>query len=75
MTVKHPCFSCTLPDCDERSAYCNLRKSLNTYDRNRRAGRPVSDELRQCANIAWNEFYGIARRERERCRRDAEAQS
>ncbi|WP_346915100.1 hypothetical protein [uncultured Roseibium sp.] len=57
----HPCFSCKLPDCDDGSPRCALRRASNEYSRLNKAGEPVSNELRTKANIAWNELYSHTR--------------
>lgn len=40
--MDHPCFHCTLPDCDETSARCEIRVQNLRYRRKQRAGR-ISD--------------------------------
>lgn len=61
MTAKatsHPCLSCPLPDCDESSFSCPLRKAIRDYARLRHNGETVTDELRRRYSIAHVELYG-----------------
>lgn len=67
--ANHPCFECTLPDCDETSKACALRMALNRYDNCRRKKLPVTERIRRQYSIAWKELYGFAKREREALRR------
>lgn len=60
----HPCFSCPLPDCDDKSSRCPLRKILSRESVMRRQGVPVSQELRQQRSIAYREIYYWERRVR-----------
>jgi len=59
--AEHPCFSCALPDCDDRSRRCALRRALNTYDSYRRRGEPRPDDVKLLYNIAYDEIYAGAR--------------
>ena len=77
---EHPCFSCRLPDCDERSDRCALCQALRQYDYLSRHKRPVPDDVKARYRIAWRELYHPAKLERaaekkrrERDGRDAEA--
>lgn len=65
----HPCFSCILPDCDERSRDCVAKKALNTYRHRYENGLPISDELLLRKRFAYRELYGSAHDERERSKR------
>ena len=62
----HPCFFCTLADCDDGSPDCGLRKARNRYKRAMDAKQPVSDLLRAQNNIAYQELYAAERNERRR---------
>lgn len=70
--IQHPCFECSLPDCDDKAKACALRMALNRYDNCRRKGLPISEQIRQQYTIAWRELYMLAKREREAMRRQAE---
>lgn len=59
----HPCFSCTLPDCDERDRRCGLKRALNIYHSLLKRKEPVPDKVRLARNIAYNELYGDRHRE------------
>lgn len=53
-----PCFSCALPDCDERDRRCNVRRLANSYHtKNHRAeSHLVTEAERVAANrlfILW----------------------
>lgn len=60
----HPCFSCTLPDCNERDRRCALKRALCRYHNARRRKEPITEELRQGHNIAYAELYGDQHRKR-----------
>ncbi|MGR9252702.1 hypothetical protein [Rhizobium leguminosarum] len=59
----HPCFFCTLPDCDERDRRCGLKRALNIYHSLLKRKEPVPDKIRLARNIAYNELYGARHRE------------
>lgn len=67
----HPCLDCPLPDCDETSSKCNLRRAANTYHNLRRRGEHISDEVRQRYNIAFAELHADKRNEKRRAAREA----
>lgn len=67
--TEHPCLNCRLPDCDDGSKACELRKALNEYDRYKRAKIPAPVEVRRRNAIAYREFYAVAKRERALQRR------
>lgn len=67
----HPCLSCPLPDCDDSSSKCPLRKALVEESGRRKKGLPVDDDLKRRRSIAFHEIYYWERRERERLRREA----
>lgn len=54
----HPCLCCSLPDCDEKSKACGLRRALNRYYYFRRRNLPVPDNVRALYSLAWRELYG-----------------
>ncbi|TBB88276.1 hypothetical protein ELH41_16225 [Rhizobium ruizarguesonis] len=58
----HPCFECVLPDCDERSSACLLKRAYSEPYRYRSAGLPVPDEVRQRASMAHHELYALKSR-------------
>ena len=53
----HPCFSCTLPDCDEASRACGLRQVINLGRRKYRGGERLTEDERQRFNAARRELY------------------
>lgn len=58
-----PCFKCTLPDCDETSPKCDLRKLYQAADRkSKRKSRP---ELTPLEHEGRRAFYSIWRLEHE----------
>lgn len=61
----HPCLTCPLPDCDDRSSRCPLRKALSAYTRARHQKR-ISAEIRRGYAIAFREFYHSGRARRGR---------
>lgn len=42
----HPCLSCRLPDCDERSKGCALRRTFNAATWKRKHGLPMTEAER-----------------------------
>lgn len=58
-----PCFSCTLPDCDERHSQCKVRKLANSYHFKTHHGLAhcVTDEERE-ANNRVHQFWALERR-------------
>lgn len=60
----HPCFTCRLSDCDERSNGCALRQALRQYDYHSRHKLPVPEELKSRYRIAWRELYQPVKLER-----------
>lgn len=60
----HPCLSCALPDCDDASKSCGLRRAIALRDRKRRLQLPLSAAEREAYNAAWTELYGISRNAR-----------
>lgn len=54
--LSHPCFNCILPDCDDKSALCNLRRSYNEYQRLTYKGLPVTEEQHRNYRAAWKEL-------------------
>lgn len=61
---KHPCLSCTLPDCDDRSPRCELRRAVALYSRTRKHGGVVTDDLRAAATTAHYELWQLEARAR-----------
>ncbi|OWV67904.1 hypothetical protein ATY76_13315 [Rhizobium sp. R339] len=59
----HPCFSCTLPDCDERDRRCGLKRALNIYHSLLKRKEPIPERVRVARNHAYNELYGERHRE------------
>ncbi|ADZ70088.1 hypothetical protein [Polymorphum gilvum] len=57
----HPCFSCKLPDCDDQSSDCGLRRACNAYRRCIKKGEEISQEMRAKYNIAYKEIYADRR--------------
>lgn len=62
------CFSCVLPDCDDRHRDCLLRRAANRYASASRAKREISEADRE----ARNEFFMIWKGEREAKRSESE---
>lgn len=69
----HPCLSCPLPDCDDSSSKCPLRKILSRESTMRKRGEQVPDELRRLRSIAYYEIYHWEKVERQRLRREGAA--
>lgn len=69
----HPCLTCPLPDCDDGSSRCPLRKALSEESTLRKKGLPVSDDLRRRRSIAYYEIYHWPKLERMRLRREGVA--
>lgn len=67
----HPCFSCKLPDCDDRNTRCGLRLALTRYKNLKVKGEVVPEAMRQAKNIAYQELYGAQRQERLQAAREA----
>lgn len=42
-----PCFSCSLPDCDERDRGCKVRQLANQFDKLTREGRQGEASVQQ----------------------------
>lgn len=71
----HPCFSCTLPDCDEGDKRCALRQALRVYSSAIKGRRPVTDVMRIQNSFAYQEIYAPQRNQmRERREREARRQ-
>lgn len=69
MTIPpHPCFECPLPDCDETSPRCALKRVLNITGALYKRGDKPDSRLRQQANIAYMELYGTRHNERRRAK-------
>ena len=64
-SAAHPCLSCRLPDCDDRSARCELRRAARLYDRARRGEEVMTDEVRHAAVIAFRELWDLEREARQ----------
>lgn len=60
----HPCFSCVLPDCDEQSRRCGLRRAQNDYHHHRRSGGRIPEDVKARYAIAYRELYYDSKRER-----------
>lgn len=71
----HPCFSCTLPDCDEGDKNCNLRRAMRVYSNAIKHRQPVTDVMRAKNTFAYQELYAPQRNQmRERLERQAREQ-
>ena len=66
----HPCLSCPLPDCNDESPKCPLRRILSKESCMRRRGEFVPEDLRHQRSIAYYEIYHWAKVERMRLRRE-----
>lgn len=72
----HPCFSCSLPDCDDTSRRCGLRVANRRYEQARKKGQ-ITPELKELHRIVYREFWyhtRLEKREQERAARKAVAQ-
>ncbi len=49
----HPCLSCVLPDCDERSKGCGLRAAIRAAMEKKAAGLVLSE----AEAVAWAEVH------------------
>ncbi len=54
--MEHPCFCCSLPDCDDRSSKCLLRKCISRYSVAQRRGKVTETDKRGYAQ-AYLELY------------------
>lgn len=61
---QHPCFQCTLPDCNDKDSKCRLRMAESAYRRAGPNGR--NDTIRRDYNFAYSELYATDRNERRR---------
>lgn len=68
-TTLHPCLSCPLPDCNEMSPACSLKRALYAYRRCLMGKDTMTDEIRERRRIAYSEFYGAHRTEMNRAKR------
>ncbi len=50
----HPCLSCRLPDCEDNSPGCPLRRAANRFKRTAGAER---EALKSLYNVAYRELY------------------
>lgn len=66
--AKHPCLTCSLPDCDDAHPRCALRQAMNDYNRARRR-KQITPEVRAMNSIAYQELYGAGRNERRKASR------
>lgn len=69
----HPCLSCPLPDCDDQSPRCLLRRAFSDERTARNRGISFDEDLKRRRSIAYNELYYWERRERERLRKESAA--
>jgi hypothetical protein len=56
--MNHPCLTCSLPDCDDKSRKCALRRALATYERCR---AHLTPEIREARRVAYAELRGGGR--------------
>lgn len=63
MMRSDPCFSCRLPDCDDRDHRCNVRKLANNSAAKRRRGD--SDLISEAEKEASNRLFLIWNLERQ----------
>lgn len=59
--MTHPCLTCSLPDCDDKSRKCALRRAINLYE-NCRASRTLTPAITEARRIAFAELRGGGRR-------------
>lgn len=67
MASYDPCLHCRLPDCDEASPRCGLRRAWRIRCRLFRRGRPIPPHIAsgaQIYNTAWRIADNAARSER-----------
>jgi hypothetical protein len=67
----HPCFACTLDECDDKAPACALRRAHDAYQNANKHKRPVTPVMREQYNIAYRELYSAQRNERRRVRMEA----
>lgn len=60
----HPCFSCSLPDCDETDRRCGLKRAHNDYNNARKQGQDTAP-YRAGNNAWWMEFHEANRRQKQ----------
>jgi len=65
---KHPCLSCRLPDCDDESKRCPLRRIAAQFQYMAARRQPIPDDLREQHRIAKHELWEITYNERRRAR-------
>ena len=70
--IQHPCFECTLPDCDDTAFECGLRVALRVYDAHRKKRQPISDEDRRRYSIAHRALIVLPWKERKAAERAGE---
>ena len=57
-----PCFTCSLPDCDDTSIRCGLRRAEAQYRQLKKDGLPIPEDVRLRYAAAHQERYGQFRR-------------
>lgn len=63
----HPCFSCSLPDCDDKSRSCELRRAIAKQGGGHKAAnnRQLNDVNRLRYQLAYKELYAENRQGRK----------
>ncbi len=57
-----PCFTCQLPDCDDRSPHCALRRLSNAAKAKRRADGPnAPTDIERAAASEWFRSWRLER--------------
>lgn len=54
--VTHPCLTCHLPDCDDTSPRCPLRRAYAELQRYRYCNQAVPEDVRIRGNLAFREI-------------------
>lgn len=62
----HPCLTCRLPDCDDESPRCPLRRICGQFQYLAKRRLPIPDDLRAQHRIAKHELWEIVNNERRR---------
>jgi hypothetical protein len=53
----HPCFTCSLPDCDDRSKACRLRQLASAHKRALKTRQPSTPEAQAAATELSREHW------------------
>ena len=62
--MKHPCFDCTLPACNDQDKKCQLRRGEHAYQRARYYKQELTPELREAHALYFKELVAPGRKRR-----------